>query len=68
VFSEIACGDARRSSFEHDDGETALGQLFGNPPATGAGADDQHFMDLFARQEHEADSLAKSQTSMADSP
>ena len=68
VFGEIACGDARRSSFEHDDGESALGQLFGDPSATGAGTDDQHFMDLSARQEHEADSLAKSQTSMADSP
>ena len=68
MFSEIAGGDARRSSFEHDDGESALGQLFGDPSATGAGTDDQHFMDLSARQEHEADSLAKSQPTMTDSP
>jgi hypothetical protein len=60
VFSEIARGDARRPSFEYDHGESALGQLFGDPSATGAGTDDQHFMDLSARREHEADSLAKS--------
>jgi len=35
---------------------------------TTAGTDDQNFMDLSARQEHEADSLAKSQTSMATAP
>jgi hypothetical protein len=67
VFGEIACGDTRRSSFEHDDAESALGQLFGDPSATGAGTDNQHFMDFSARQEHEADSLAKSQTLMAGS-
>ena len=50
VLGEIARGDARRSSFEHDDGESALGQLFGDPSATGAGTDDQHFMDLSARR------------------
>ena len=58
VFSKIARGDARRSSFEHDNGESALGQLFSDPSATGAGTDDQHFMDLSERQGHEADSLA----------
>jgi hypothetical protein len=61
VLGEIACGEARRSSFEHNHGESALGQLFGDPSATSARTDDQHFMDLPARQEHEANSVAKSQ-------
>ena len=61
VFGEIACRYTRRASFEHNHGDSALGQLFGDPSATSAGTDDQHFMDLSARQEHEANSVAKTQ-------
>ena len=44
VLSEIARRDARRSSFEHEHGESTLGHLLGDPSATGAGTDDEHFI------------------------
>src|SRR5579872_158495 len=59
VFGEVASRNSGRARLEHQDGEPALGNFFGNPAAAGPGADHQNVKRSSLRKKHEADSLAK---------
>ena len=66
MLGEIARGGPGRSRFKHEYADPAFGEFFGDPSAAGAGADDHHLMDLFARNWHAADSVAKTWNSIGE--
>ena len=52
MLGEIASWNSGRPGFEHHDSDAALREFLGNPSTTGAGTDNQDFVDA-ARAWHE---------------
>ena len=52
MLGEIASWNSGRPGFEHHDSDAALREFLGDPSTSGAGTDDQDFVDA-ARGGHE---------------